>query len=333
MRSSSLLLLGVLLALGAAPTAQAFEPMRGCFVAEQACDAPRSIRRPSNPGDVRIEAGTTYELLGANKLAATHFQVRVPDASPDARWVETSCGRVVEECAPDGSSPDNGAPTQASSAENLLAVSWQPAFCETHRTKPECASQTEDRFDAVHFSLHGLWPQPRERAYCGVSTTDKAIDRRGRWDLLAPVQLGAETRATLEEVMPGTESMLERHEWIKHGTCYSTTAEEYYAETLRLVQELNASPVRELVASRLDATIRLDEIRASFDQAFGAGAGERVAMDCDRSGDRTLVTELKLNLSGEITATTTLAELLAAAPEAGESCLEAIVDTAGFATN
>jgi ribonuclease T2 len=312
-----------------APVA-AFEPMQGCFVAEQACAAPRSIRRASSPGDVRLEAGGTYELLGANKVAATHFQVRVPGASPDARWVEVACGRTVEECSPDVVEPEPTQPTQASHASNLLAVSWQPAFCETHRTKPECASQTDERFDAVNFSLHGLWPQPRERAYCGVGTTEKAIDRRGRWDLLPPVELDAATRKVLDLVMPGTQSLLERHEWIKHGTCYSATAQEYFAESVRLLQELNASPVRELVASRRGAAVQLDELRAAFDEAFGAGAGERVALDCDRAGGRTVVTELKLNLAGEVTAETTLADLLAAAPEAGESCLEGTVDPAGF---
>src|SRR3546814_10932851 len=50
----------------------------------------------------------------------------------------------------------------------VLAVSWQPAFCETRPAKPECVTQDEDRFDASHFALHGLWPQPRGNVYCGV---------------------------------------------------------------------------------------------------------------------------------------------------------------------
>src|SRR3546814_5265076 len=50
----------------------------------------------------------------------------------------------------------------------VLAVSWQPAFCETRPAKPECVTQDEDRFDASHFALHGLWPQPRGNVSCGV---------------------------------------------------------------------------------------------------------------------------------------------------------------------
>src|SRR3546814_1497468 len=44
----------------------------------------------------------------------------------------------------------------------VLAVSWQPAFCETRPAKPECVTQDEDRFDASHFALHGLWPRSEE---------------------------------------------------------------------------------------------------------------------------------------------------------------------------
>jgi ribonuclease T2 len=37
-----------------------------------------------------------------------------------------------------------------------LAISWQPAFCETLPRRRECREQTHDRFDASHFFLHGL---------------------------------------------------------------------------------------------------------------------------------------------------------------------------------
>ena len=39
----------------------------------------------------------------------------------------------------------------------VLAVSWQPGFCETRPRLPECRSQKKSRYDATHFALHGLW--------------------------------------------------------------------------------------------------------------------------------------------------------------------------------
>jgi ribonuclease T2 len=41
----------------------------------------------------------------------------------------------------------------AGPAEHVLAVSWQPAFCETRPRLPECRSQTADRFDASNFRI------------------------------------------------------------------------------------------------------------------------------------------------------------------------------------
>ena len=74
--------------------------------------------------------------------------------------------------------------------------------------------------------------------------------------------------------MPGTKSDLQRHEWIKHGTCYSDTPEEYYVEALQLMNQLNASPVRVLFAKGIGEFVTADKVRAAFDEAFGAGAGD-----------------------------------------------------------
>ncbi len=334
MRKQKLLFLSVCtVVVSVSAPATAFEPMRGCVIAERACPAPSSLRRQSNPGGIALEVGRTYELLGANQVEATHLRIRIPSADPRDRWIEVSCGRTVEDCdvRSDGAGePLPAPPAKASFDDNVLAASWQPAFCETHRQTPECASQTENRHDASHFALHGLWPQPQSNAYCGVGQADRSIDGWGRWDLLDPVELTPETRAALDEVMPGTRSFLDRHEWVKHGVCYSETGEEYYREAIRLVRELNASAVRSLFASNIGEQITLEDVRGAFDQAFGQGAGDRVTMECRRQAGRQLIVELKINLVGEIDETTRLADLLAAAPPAAEGCRVGEVDRAGF---
>lgn len=310
----------------AAP-AVAFEPMEGCFVADAVCPALASIRKESNPGGLATETGRSYELQGANQEQATHFQIRIEGANPPDRWVEAACGRAAPACAPAGPGYHEPVRDQSRSAlDNVLAASWQPAFCEGHRRTSECRSQTAERFDGSHFALHGLWPQPRGNIYCGASGRDEAAGRAGRWDRLPAVRLGAATRTRLERVMPGTLSHLERHEWIKHGTCYGETPAEYFEDSLQLMAELNASAVRDLFARRIGRQVSLREVRAAFDRAFGQGAGRRVEMICERG----LIAELRIHLRGEITAATTLAGLLAAAPSAGESCSRGEVDAAGF---
>ena len=211
----------------------------------------------------------------------------------------------------------------------ILAVNWQPAFCETRQEKPECASQTEDRFDASHFALHGLWPQPDENVYCGVRADLRALDEAGGWRRLPPLDLTDQTRAALDRVMPGTASFLDRHEWVKHGTCHADTAEAYYRDSLRLMEELNASPVRTLFAESIGSPVSAAAIRAKFEEAYGLGAGDRVHVICRRIGVRRLIVELKINVAGPLTPDRDFGTVLQEAPVAFEGCRAGIVDRVG----
>ena len=325
MRRTWLLAVALPLSTAIAGPAWTFEPMDGCFVATAVCPAVRSISGTSNPGGIATEVDRAYELLGANRAnEPSHFQIRITAADPRDRWVEIGCGDVVAACDLPDSPPRP--PEESTSAGYVLAASWQPAFCQTHRTKTECRAQTQERFDSAHFALHGLRPQPRDNVYCGVNRVQRAAAETGRWSDLPPPELTDATRADLDLVMPGTQSQLERHEWIKHGTCYGDTAEEYFVESLQLMNQLNASPVRVLFADRIGEIVTAAELRAAFDQAFGAGAGERVEMAC--SGG--LITELRIHIDGAITETTRFAELIAAADPVGGGCPRGRIDSAGF---
>jgi ribonuclease T2 len=218
-------------------------------------------------------------------------------------------------------------PSPAASDEFfILAVSWQPAFCEGASGKPECRSQTRDRFDASHFTLHGLWP---EDEYCGVSRTDENLDRDGSWSDLPEVRLSTSLRRQLDTAMPGTASQLDRHEYLKHGTCFDGSAETYFAAALSLLEQLNASPVRDLFAENVGRRLTQRQLRAAFDRGFGKGIGQRVRLTCDNDGDRTLVSELTLGLWGVIDAEPDLAALLAAARPTSGGCDSGIVDAVG----
>ncbi len=236
---------------------------------------------------------------------------------------------ITPEAPPPPSAP---APEpQATPAESdeffILAVSWQPAFCETAPGKPECRSQTADRFDASHFTLHGLWPRDE---YCGVSAGDEATDRDGRWSALPALDLPPALRRDLDTKMPGTRSQLDRHEWTKHGTCFPGDAEAYFAAALALLDQLNASPVRDLFAGSIGERLTQRQVRAAFDIAFGRGAGDRVRIACDDDGDRTLVSELTLGLWGTIGRKPDLAALLDAANPTRGGCDGGLVDPVGL---
>ena len=104
-------------------------------------------------------------------------------------------------------------------------------------------------------SIHGLWPQPEGKAYCGVPAGLVALDKASQWSDLPEVAIDAETRELLAVAMPGTASFLERHEWIKHGTCHlgAGGADEYFDDTLRLVDAINGSAVAAFLADHVGA--------------------------------------------------------------------------------
>lgn len=310
------------------PAAHGEVPLTGRFSAVEACPAFQSISRQTNPGNVVLEPGQTYDLLAANKTPPTHFWIVVPGAEPDRRWVEIACGTTDVALAPAHDAPT--APQAYRGTQYVLAVNWQPAFCETAEHTRECRNQRPNAFEATNFTLHGLWPQPRDNEYCDVSQRDLWASRDGRWRDLPQLDLTIALRRDLDMVMPGSLSGLDRHEWIKHGTCYGADQREYYADALDLMLALNTSSVAELFAANIGKRLTLDQIRTAFDTSFGPGTGDRVSLDCAQDGNRTLITELQINLTGAITGPDDFAALVLAADPAGSDCRSGQVDAVGL---
>jgi ribonuclease T2 len=328
-----------LVAASLAGAARADVKMTGSFVADAACPATQAIKSGKNPGNISTDAGQSYELLAGNKDAPTYYLIRVPGADPERRWVKVGCGHVsggsasTMPAAPVPAEGDKSAAPGSGKPEYVLSLSWQPAFCETRPGKTECKAQTAVGFDATHFTLHGLWPQPNGNFYCQVAAADKANDNPAHWQDLPAVELDANTRSELDRVMPGTASDLERHEWIKHGTCYGKSQQEYFSDALNLMRAVNASSVRDLFTRNAGRDLTSDQIRGAFDSAFGAGAGERVRVSClnDRSSGRRLIGELTLGLTGPIGPNSSLSELLfASVPTNNAGCPKGLVDPVGL---
>lgn len=318
----------LLLGLGPA-AAWATIPLAGALLAEQDCPTLVSIQRQTNPGDHRLVPGHEYPLLGKNRADATYYQVRIDGAEPSARWVAIGCGRLQ---APEAAAPATSRPAGDLVEETppegrfVLAATWQPAFCELRRARPECRSQTEARLDASHFSLHGLWPEPRERVYCGVPAETREHSEGGDWSRLPPVGLSEATRERLASLMPGAASHLERHQWVKHGSCYGTDEEAYFLHSLALLDQLNASRVRALFAEHAGRHLSARQIRDAFDRAFGRAAGERVRVHCEDG----MIVELRIALSGQVRTGAELGALIAQAPGRSVGCRGGRVDRAGW---
>lgn len=317
----------LILLLGAAP-AWAQSKMSGDFTATAACPAVTSIHKLTNPGNVVLTVGTKYTIEGGNTANPTYYWIVVPTANPDHRWVPVTCGTsTITDVTPPKDNTSQITPTgpAGSSADTFVfAVSWEPAFCENKPDKLECQHETSASFEATHFALHGLWPEPETNTYCGYDRTQAdALDHRDWVKGLSDLGLPLATRTKLDMLMPGTQSKLERHEWFKHGTCYlaGTDKAAYFTDEMNALDAFNSSGLPAFFLAHLNEDVDQAAIRAEFDKAFGPGAGQRVGFGCttDKQGTtRRMHIELDINLQGDVHAVhdvSSLSALIQAAPQ------------------
>ncbi len=123
--------------------------------------------------------------------------------------------------------------------------------------------------------------------------------------------------------MPGYASNLQRHEWVKHGSCYGKSAELYYQDAIRLTDTINQSEVGTLLKNNIGKRVSSTQIRQAFNKAFGEGLGKKVNMRCDKKGR---LGELWINLSGDISSDSSLSSLLKNAVNASNNCESGLVD-------
>jgi len=112
--------------------------MTGTFTANKACQVYVSKNKRNNPDQTLLKIKKKYTIFEANQAVNPEwYRIRVLDANPAERWVLKGCGTV--NITGGGNTPVDGKKCQTAGLEDSykLALSWQPAFCETHRDKPE----------------------------------------------------------------------------------------------------------------------------------------------------------------------------------------------------
>lgn len=307
--------------------AKAEVPLTGVFQAERSCDATPAIRSFGNPGAVRVSPGSRWEIIARNSTPGTHYLIRVPGAAPERRWVAMDCGHEMAGGQTERSVRERDNVSSGDGNRFILAVTWHPAFCESLQRAADCRSGGQ----GGGFTLHGLWPQPRGREYCGVSQRIRASDENGRWRDLPAVQLTPSTRRDLARVMPGTLAALDRHQWWKHGTCFGTDAETYFKTSIRLIDALNTTGVARLFQNSIGRELDAREVREAFTESFGRGAGERVALDCAEAQDgRRLISELRIAIGGRLEADNDLSVSIGDGESQPRGCRGGLIDAPGF---
>lgn len=195
----------------------------------------------------------------------------------------------------------------------LFAVSWAPAFCEAHPSKPECQVTDPSSFQARNFTLHGLWPN---KASCGTRYGFCGTYSKSKYSFCdyAPVDMKASTLAALGEVMPSAAygSCLQRHEWYKHGTCQTKrNADEYYILAMHLLEQFNASGITDFMHQNEGKTVTSKAFFAAVDKAFFVGARNHLQISCTDNK----LTDIYITLPETLSNDVPLKSLMQQAPE------------------
>ncbi len=303
-------------------------PVSGVFTAEQSCPVFVSKNKQTNPDGARLTRGERYVALEANIPSNPDwYRLRVTSADPPERWVSADCGRFQAAAGggigggPTGTPGGGGAACRiAGRADSyVLAVSWQPAFCETKPEKPECAITDPKVYQARNFTLHGLWPNRnacgKNYGYCGAVKTQP-----NDFCNYPALGLDASTRTALAQVMPSVQagSCLERHEWHKHGTCQTAWSNNaYFDVSADLTRQFNESGVAYFMNRRLGRTVRTADFLARVDAVLGEGAQKRATLVCKNG----MLVEVRVALPSDLRPGEDLDALIGrAAPQGGSDC-------------
>jgi len=286
------------------------------------CELYNNMKHTKNTGKQTLKVGESYRVLDEKR---GQYYVSVKGISVPNRWVDQNC---FSQKSTTSTQTHNKPIAKADNTyiakpqKQLLALSWQNAFCETHRYKKEC-KRARGAYTDTRFGLHGLWPQPRDNVYCNVSYEDKKRDKNHKWQQLPKLNLSDTTRKELLQVMPGSASHLQRHEWIKHGTCAGMSADEYYTQAISLTQQINRSRVGQFFAQNIGRTVTLQQVRFKMNESFGAGSGKKLELRCQKG----LITEIWIHLGSQ---GDSMRELLKGGRDVSSRCRSGRIDRVGF---
>lgn len=289
------------------------------FTLQVKCPAYQSFKKKTNPGKIKVKAGRTLDVIATNVPNGPWVQVRIPSANPKERWVSRDCGILSGEASqptnPNHSGPSgNVCRAKDQHDSHVLAVSWQPGFCE-HKgkdDKPECKDMARGELVVDHVTLHGLWPNKKE--------CKKNYGSCGGPEENGHVKLTDETLSLLKPWMPNAryDQWLVNHEWDKHGTCRMLDADGYFRESVALTQKIAASAIGRILSENIGSSVAVKDYFSQIDAELGAGASQRVALSCSKG----FITELQISLPRDIDVNQDLGKMIqAASPMSGaNSC-------------
>ncbi|MGF1861520.1 ribonuclease T2 family protein [Photobacterium profundum] len=284
-------------------------PVSGNFTASATCPAFQSFRKETNPDNIQLISNRRYEALSINKINEQWIQLRIPGASPAVRWVNKDCGTAdfkLNSNAANNTKNPNSCQIPNDFDSYVLAVTWQPGFCEHANykgRKPECNAINSGEKTISHLTLHGLWPNKRS---CGINY--------GYCDSQATLNLSSATIKTISPWMPNFfyQNSFGEYQWKKHGACQNLNDDDYFLTAIDLVKKVNSSPIGLYIEQNIGKTVSVSEFKNQLTQTLGTNAVNRIRLSCSKGR---YLTEVQLNLERDFNPSDNLLSQLERAPK------------------
>lgn len=189
---------------------------------------------------------------------------------------------------------DSAAYPPASTDSSLLVLTWGPSLCAAEPSNPVCTSGQVVGMGRT-LTLHGLWPQPADNQFCGMSKALADRARNAPDSAMPPLKLSDPVRAGLQSTMANAAE-LASHEWYAHGTCAGVSEDQYFGDAAALTMAVR-KVLDPVFNDARGGRLTLGTVRHRVDQEFGAGAGKRVGLMCQKlNDDVAVVVEVRLSL-------------------------------------
>ena len=286
----------------------------GSFTSNGSCEAYQSFRKQTNPDNTQLVNNKQYAIKAINKKEFDWVQILIPNASPAMRWVNKSCGtaQLTDNITtqPSASTSFNTSSKSCNTRNEfdsyVLALTWQPGFCEHFHykgNKPECTAINDGKLKITNLTLHGLWPN---KASCG--TKYGYCDRYTRLDLSA---------STIKEIAPWMpnfyyQTKFGEYEWKKHGVCQNLDANDYFLTATKLVEKVDTSAIGQFIKANIGNNVSTASFKKNLISHFGANAVDRISLSCSQGK---YLNEVRLNIGKSFNVNNSVQALLESGPK------------------
>jgi ribonuclease I len=194
-----------------------------------------------------------------------------------------------------------------------FAAMWLPGICQAWTdVGTVCEKERNNPRVNTPFTLHGLWPSRPKRlieANIDASTwwhygcywfdADQKIPKSADLPVL---ELPAELRVRLNEVMPLTQTHLDRHEYTKHISCFGPSPTQYFSAATQMIDALNTSEFAQWMNAHRGQTVSRTAIQTAFKQGFKQRDASAMQLRCasrPNSNIKNVLTEIWFTIPTE----------------------------------